>query len=567
MARSNINQRLNGLNPLAYLGDNAYQPPEFLGETRAPTINDTNFELGTLWLDRTDNPPTAEDVWMLVSLVQNRATWVNFAGGISAMDTLTGDSGGPVVPTAGNINVIAGRSTLNSGATVRFTGSGSILTFNTTDASSNTIIGKSAGNLTLSGTNNTSLGDSASIALTTGSNNTVVGYLAGSGLTSGSSNVIIGDGAGVNITTTDNNIIIGTTGIGGDADTTRIGFGQNQCFVAGINGITPSQNDAEVVIVDSTGQLGSLSSSTAGFVLTSNGLTNPSFQAVSASGAVTSVSGGNNITITGTATAPIVNVSGTTDHAVQVGNASNSLTSIAVGATNTVLLGNTGADPSFGAVPNAALSNSSITLTSGTGISITGSPVSLGGAATVNLSVPVSIANGGTNATSMAVTDGTVYFDGTRLVTTATGTSGWVFTSQGAGLPPEFAPGAGSTGSSILGTEHTSISSGITQWASPGFGPFTSTQADAQFIAPVSGTASKFYMNVTANASTTNVTVTLNVNSVNTALVITITALTTGVFSDLVNTVAVTAGDLIQFEASGGTTGSVVGTVSMKFTA
>ncbi len=66
------------------------------------------------------------------------------------------------------------------------------------------------------------------------------------------------------------------------------------------------------------------------------------------SGTVTSVSGGNNITITGNpAVNPTVNVSGTTNHAVQVGNASGSLTSIPVGTTGQILTGVTGADPVF----------------------------------------------------------------------------------------------------------------------------------------------------------------------------------------------------------------------------
>jgi len=42
-----------------------------------------------------------------------------------------------------------------------------------------------------------------------------------------------------------------------------------------------------------------------------------------------------------------VNVSGTTNHAVQVGNGTGSLTSLSVGATGSVLLGATGADPAF----------------------------------------------------------------------------------------------------------------------------------------------------------------------------------------------------------------------------
>ncbi len=60
---------------------------------------------------------------------------------------------------------------------------------------------------------------------------------------------------------------------------------------------------------------------------------------------------------------------------------------------------------------------------------------------------PMPIAEGGTNASTMATTDGTIYFDGTSLVTTATGTSGWVLTSGGAGVAPAYAvlPSSGIT--------------------------------------------------------------------------------------------------------------------------
>lgn len=51
---------------------------------------------------------------------------------------------------------------------------------------------------------------------------------------------------------------------------------------------------------------------------------------------------------------------------------------------------------------------------------------------------PLPIIEGGTNATTMATTDGTVYYDGTSLVTTATGTSGQVLTSGGAGVAPSY---------------------------------------------------------------------------------------------------------------------------------
>jgi hypothetical protein len=61
------------------------------------------------------------------------------------------------------------------------------------------------------------------------------------------------------------------------------------------------------------------------------------------------VVGGNNITVAGDAATntETVSVTGTTNHAVQVGNASGSLTSIPVGTNGELLIGATGANPAF----------------------------------------------------------------------------------------------------------------------------------------------------------------------------------------------------------------------------
>ena len=50
----------------------------------------------------------------------------------------------------------------------------------------------------------------------------------------------------------------------------------------------------------------------------------------------------------------------------------------------------------------------------------------------------VPIANGGTNANAMTNTDGVVYYDGTRLVTTTVGNVNQVLTSNGAAVAPTF---------------------------------------------------------------------------------------------------------------------------------
>lgn len=80
-----------------------------------------------------------------------------------------------------------------------------------------------------------------------------------------------------------------------------------------------------------------------------------------------------------------------------------------------------------------ALTGSSFTFTGGsTGLTFSGS------GSTETLTGTLAIANGGTNATSMANTDGVVYYDGTRLVTTAVGSATQVLTSNGAGVAPTF---------------------------------------------------------------------------------------------------------------------------------
>lgn len=111
----NINQRLNGLEPLAYAGVNAVQPPDFVTKPRPPNSTDSkNFYLGTLWLDTTGYPnvlPTADSVWMLVALIGNQATWIQLGGG--DIETLTGNTGGAVGPDgAFNINVVGDTTTI-----------------------------------------------------------------------------------------------------------------------------------------------------------------------------------------------------------------------------------------------------------------------------------------------------------------------------------------------------------------------------------------------------------------------------------------------------------------------
>lgn len=110
--------QLNGLTSLAYVGVLPSSPQNFLIKQSAPTTNDyRNVYVGDLWLDNSseyDSPatiPTIADLWILVSVDSHVATWRNFGAG--DLETLTGNSGGAVSPTAGNINVLGDTVTVN----------------------------------------------------------------------------------------------------------------------------------------------------------------------------------------------------------------------------------------------------------------------------------------------------------------------------------------------------------------------------------------------------------------------------------------------------------------------
>ena len=99
---------------------------------------------------------------------------------------------------------------------------------------SNTAIGATALQSNTTGGGNTAIGSGALFKNTTGASNTALGISAGSGVTTGTNVICIGtDGANVN----------------------------NSCFIGNIHGVTTAISDAIPVVIDSAGQLGTMSSS------------------------------------------------------------------------------------------------------------------------------------------------------------------------------------------------------------------------------------------------------------------------------------------------------------------
>jgi hypothetical protein len=130
----------------------------------------------------------------------------------------------------------------------------------------------------------------------------------------------------------------------------------------------------------------------------------------------------------------------------------------------------------------------------------------------------------------------------------------------------EFLSSGGGAAQQIVGMASHDINSTILPSYVSLFGDSSTNQVDRQYTMPISGTFSDLYFNIGTNSATNTNTLILNKNGVNTAMGVSYLAGATGVFSDLVNTVSVSIGDTVQFEASLAITGAIKGTISIKFT-
>jgi len=135
------------------------------------------------------------------------------------------------------------------------------LYYNTT-GSTNTASGAFTLYTNVTGSDNTAAGNSSLNANTTGSQNTAIGHQSLHTNTTGSNNIALGALAGYNLTTGSYNIDIGNPGVAFEGNTIRIGDSyQTRTFITGIRGVTTGSADAIPVLIDSAGQLGTVSSS------------------------------------------------------------------------------------------------------------------------------------------------------------------------------------------------------------------------------------------------------------------------------------------------------------------
>jgi hypothetical protein len=172
--------------------------------------------------------------------------------------------------TTGTDNTAIGASAMYSNTTGgQNTANGTGALSNNTSGFNNMASGVGALASNTTGAYNTAAGNGALFANITGACNTAHGEGALQSNTTGSNNIAIGYSAGILVDSTSNNIDIGNLGTATDSGAIRIGtpfFGgcttcQTSMFIAGIQGVTTGNKDAVPVLIDSNGQLGTISSS------------------------------------------------------------------------------------------------------------------------------------------------------------------------------------------------------------------------------------------------------------------------------------------------------------------
>jgi len=199
----------------------------------------------------------------------------NTAIGAGALDLNTADSNTATGAAALLFNTTGAENTANGTAALEFndlgfqntatgafalftntagvanTASGASALFSNTGGQGNTATGVEALSSNTTANFNTANGNSALSSNTTGGSNTAIGSTALANSTTGSGNIGLGNNAGANVITATDVTCIGS--VGKDVN--------NSCFISRIHGVQTQNANAIPVLIDSDGQLGTLSSS------------------------------------------------------------------------------------------------------------------------------------------------------------------------------------------------------------------------------------------------------------------------------------------------------------------
>jgi len=258
--------------------------------------------------------------------ITNGAGTINLdvTAGTGVVETLTGNSGGALSPTAGNIN------TLGTGS-ITIAGAGSTLTSQLTGLTNhNVLVG--AGTATI-----TKVAPSATSGVPLISQGAAADPIFGTA-------VVAGGGTG-QTTLTNHGVLVGAT----TAAITQLSVGSNGQVLIGATAADPAfatLTSSDSSISFTTGA-NTLSLQVAGGSSVIKTITGNTGGAESPSSGNFNILGTGSITVAGTANTETVQLTGITNHAIQIGAGTATLTQLGAGTTGQILQTNTTADPTW----------------------------------------------------------------------------------------------------------------------------------------------------------------------------------------------------------------------------
>lgn len=229
------------------------------------TYGNMTINSGNLLLPNTTNTPTGQIQFNSTRFIHNYGTNNTFVGSSAGNTTLTTGAGNADEDVGVGTSSLASLTTGRRNAALGHNAATALST-----GSFNTAIGWSALTAATADTRACAVGYGSLQSLNgTTDGNTGCGFGSGFGITNTSYSTCLGYQTGTNAIGA-SCILIGANqnGVAAEANTLRIGSGAgtgtgqlNKAFIYGIRGITTGVNDAVAVLVDSAGQLGTVSSS------------------------------------------------------------------------------------------------------------------------------------------------------------------------------------------------------------------------------------------------------------------------------------------------------------------
>lgn len=227
---------------LTYPATNAFAIRRWLDQDRAPTSSDyKNFQLFDLWIYE------GQSAWIMIDRTASSGTWIEMASSATGITSLTGDSGGAVMDTGGNINILGGTNVSVAGSpgtsTLTINLGTAIASSFPTDSGTAT---PSSGVLNIVGTGGTTTSGSGNTVTVTSGGTVPTSFVTDAGTATPAGNIlnVLGDG------------VIDTSGAG---DTLTINAGETiaTTYTADSGSATPAANNLNIVGSGSTTTSGS----------------------------------------------------------------------------------------------------------------------------------------------------------------------------------------------------------------------------------------------------------------------------------------------------------------------